>query len=94
MKELNTVLRYLKRNKSRDPYGYANEILHPDIAGEDLNFAILKLMNRIKSEQTYPEALELCDITSIWKMKGCRNSYDNYRGITRKFHMITPSSRK
>ena len=44
---------------------------------------ILKLLNRIKFEQVYPEVLELCDITSIWKRRGCRNRFDNYRGIFR-----------
>ena len=83
MDELEEVLKYLKKNKSRDPFGYANEIFRPDVAGEDLKLAILKLLNRIKAEQTYPEALELCDITSIWKRKGSRNNFDNYRGIFR-----------
>ena len=40
-------------------------------------------MNRIKQEQKYPEVLELCDITSIYKNKGVRNSFENYRGIFR-----------
>ena len=40
-------------------------------------------MNRIKSEQIYPEALEIYDISSIYKSKGARNSFDSYRGIFR-----------
>ena len=40
-------------------------------------------MNKIKEEQSYPEALKLCNITSIWKRKGSRNQIDNYRGIFR-----------
>ena len=82
MKQLETVLKYLKKNKSRDPLGYANEIFHPDVAGEDLKESILLLVNRIKGEQVYPSALELCDISSIYK-NGVRNSFDNYRGIFR-----------
>ena len=45
LKELEDVLHYLKRNKSRDPYGYANEIFRPEVAGKDLKLAILKLVN-------------------------------------------------
>ena len=55
--------------------GYANEIFHPSVAGADLKKAILGLMNRIKSEQVYPEALEKCNISSIFKNKGSRNSF-------------------
>ena len=40
-------------------------------------------MNRIKTELSYPEALELYDISSIYKNKGARNSFENYRGIFR-----------
>ena len=83
MEQLDEVLKYLKRNKSRDPSGYANEIFRPEVAGQDLKLAILKMMNRIKTEQVYPQALEICDITSIWKRKASRSDFDNYRGIFR-----------
>ena len=80
---LNLALKSLKNHKSRDPNDSANEIFKPDVAGEDLNEAILKLMNRIKTEQIYPKCLELCNITSIWKQKGPRNKFSSYRGIFR-----------
>ena len=83
MNDLDAVLRYLKQNKSRDPYGYANELFRPGTAGEDLKLAILKMMNRIKTEQVFPEAMELCDITPIYKLKNSRNDYENYRGVFR-----------
>jgi hypothetical protein len=70
MQQLEVVLNYLNKNKSRDPLGFANEIFRPDIAGQDLKIAVLKLINRIKAEQIYPEVLELCDISSIFKNKG------------------------
>ena len=41
MDNLDAVLKYLKRNKSRDPFGYANEIFRPEVAGDDLKRAIL-----------------------------------------------------
>ena len=48
-----------------------------------MKLAVLKLMNKIKDEQIYPKCLELCNISSIWKKKGSRNSFDSYRGIFR-----------
>ena len=83
MNELDNVLKNLKKNKSRDPMGYANEIFSPSIAGLDFRLAILNLMNRIKAEQKYPEVLEMCNISSIYKNRGSRNSFENYRGIFR-----------
>ena len=82
-KDLYKVLEQLKNNKSRDPYGLANEIFRNDVAGSDLKKAILLLMNRIKSEQVFPQALEYCNISSIWKQKGPRNDFESYRGIFR-----------
>ena len=57
LKELEKVLKYLKSNKSRDPFGLCNELFKENTAGEDLKLAILKLVNRIKSEQIFPEIL-------------------------------------
>ena len=53
MKDIELVLGKLKKDKSRDPNGLANELFKVDAAGSDLKEAILKLMNRIKSEQKY-----------------------------------------
>ena len=83
MKQLEKVLNGLKKNKSKDPNGLVNEIFKEESAGEDLKIAILMLMNRIKDEQLYPKCLELCNISSIWKMKGPRNEFSSYRGIFR-----------
>ena len=55
-----SVLKHLK--VSRDPLGFANELFHPNVVGTDLRLAILKIMNKIKSEP--------CNITSLWKSKG------------------------
>ena len=40
-------------------------------------------MNKIKSDQNFPEMLESCNISSIFKNRGSRNDLDNYRGIFR-----------
>ena len=77
LEELDVVLKYLKKDKSRDPLGLANELFQPNVAGHDLKIATLKLLNRIREEQIYPEALEVYNISSIYKNKGSRNSFDN-----------------
>ena len=42
------------------------------------------MMNRIKDEQIFPEQLEHCTLSSIFKRgKVARNNFDNYRGIFR-----------
>jgi hypothetical protein len=46
MDQLDRVLRYLKKNKSRGPLGYTNEIFQEGVAGKDLKIAILCLLNR------------------------------------------------
>ena len=73
--------KFLKSNKSTDPYGYANDIYKYNIAGTDLKQAILKLCNIIKSEQHFPEVLENCDLTAMLKNRGKRNNFYSYRGI-------------
>ena len=83
LSQLDKVLKNLKRSKSRDPHNFANEIFHPNVAGYDLRLAILKLVNRIKTEQTFPSALEICNISAIYKNKSSRNNFNNYRGIFR-----------
>ena len=77
MKDLDRVLKGLKKQKSMDPYGLANDLFRPGVAGDDLKLAVLKLMNKIKEEQKYPECLELCNISSIYKSKGIRSSFDS-----------------
>ena len=83
MDDLDIVLAKLKNNKSTDPHGLANKLLKEETAGEDLKLAILNLMNRIKDEQIYPKWLELCSLSSIWKLKGPINQLSSYRGILR-----------
>ena len=75
------VIKELKKKKSRDPHGYSNEIIQE--GGGDLQSAILKLMNNIKTQQTFPECLEPCNITSLFKNKGSRRNLNFYRGIFR-----------
>ena len=59
MNNLNTVLKNLKKIKSRYPYGLANELFMPGVVGDDLKLAILKLMNKIKDEQAWASCAKL-----------------------------------
>ena len=65
MKDLEKVLKDLKKQKSRDPMGLANDIFRPEVAGSDLKLAILKLMNRIKDEQIYPESPKFLNLENM-----------------------------
>ena len=59
MKDLDAVLKSLKKQKTRDPYGLANDLFRPETAGDDLILALIMLMNKVKEEQLFPECLEL-----------------------------------
>ena len=65
----------------KDALGHANEIFK--CAGSDLKLAVLKFMNHIKKTLKYPEALEHCNITSLYKHKGSLRDFNNYRGVFR-----------
>ena len=41
MRDLEIVLKHLKKQKSRNPLGLANDIFRSDVAGDDLKEAIL-----------------------------------------------------
>ena len=83
LKDVEIVLKNLKSGISRDPMGLANELFHPEVAGSDLKLALLKLMNKIKRDQIFPEKFEECNISSIWKSKGPKNQFESYRGVFR-----------
>ena len=77
MSDLNTVLKQLKNNKSRDPLGFPNELFKTEMAGDDLKCAILAMMNEMKRTQQIPEILKHCNITSHFKNKGSRKDFAN-----------------
>ena len=82
IEELKYVLKKLPPNKARDSDGYPNELFALSVAGDDLQEALLRLLNMIKDRQEYPEALSNCNITTLYKKKA-RNDFKNYRGIFR-----------
>ena len=83
LNELETVLKQLKNNKSKDPLDSPNELFKPANIGSDLKMAVLCLMNQIKAQQKIPSSLKLCNITSIFKNKGSKKDFENYRGVFR-----------
>ena len=83
MTDLVEALKSLKNNKSSDAFGCINELFKPSVIGSDLKLAVLKLMNKIKNTQIYPHCLEVCNISSIYKSKGSKSEFTNYRGIFR-----------
>ena len=54
------------------------------MAGDGLFRALVILMNKLKENpKEYPKAMELCNVTSIYKNKGNRNKFDSHRGVFR-----------
>ena len=83
MNQLETVLKQLKNSKSKDPLDLPNELFKPPNIGSDLKLALLRLMNHIKRQQKVPKVLKYCNITSIYKNKGTKKDFENYRGVFR-----------
>ena len=81
--DVKCVLSSLKTGKSKDAHDFPHEIFKPEVAGDDLIIAATKLMNRMKSELSYPTLLELCSITNIYKQIGEMAYFNSYRGIFR-----------
>ena len=80
MSDLEKVLRSLKNGKARDPHGHIYELYK--YGGEDLKVSLLKFFNRIKREQTYPEILQLSNISSFHKKnKSDKSDLSNDRGV-------------
>ena len=75
------VITNLKKKKYCDPHGYSNEIIQ--CGGKDVLSAVTKLMNSIKRQQHFPQSLQSCNVTSLFKNKGSRKDYNQYRGIFR-----------
>ena len=83
MIDLIEALKSLKNNKSSDAFSYVNELFKPSVIGSDLKLAVIKLMNKIKQTIVYPQCLESCNMSSIFKNKGIMCEFTNYRGIFR-----------
>ena len=76
IEDLTKVLKNLKKNKSRDPQGYINEIFKLNVSGSNLTEGLLLLANGVKSELEFPSFMQFANVTSIYKSKGSRNFCD------------------
>ena len=61
--------------------GIISELFKPGLAGDQLKFSTLSLMNKVKETLEIPRYMQLSNITSIWKKKGSRLDMSNDRGI-------------
>ena len=86
MEQLIKVLKSLKKGKARDPLNLVNEIFLPKVAGLDLKLALLKIVNKVKDQQRFPNKLKFADITSVYKNKGEKSDMNNQRGL---FNLVT-----
>ena len=81
MKHLEAAMKELKKGKSRDPNGWLNDLFKDGVAGKNLKISMLKLFNKIKSENFFPAFMRRADVTTIYKGKGERSDLNNDRGI-------------
>ena len=82
MSDLDTALKCLKNNKSRDPSGFVNEIFKPGVIGTDMKNSMLQMFNILKTENVIPDFMKFSNITTIPK-KGSLLELRNERGIFR-----------
>ena len=81
LKHLEAALNSLKPDKSRDPYGWVNELFKNGVAGHNLKLSLLHMFNTIKKTNEIPDFLRLADISTIYKGKGTKSELINERGI-------------
>ena len=78
---LEAAIKYLKKDKARDPNGLINELFKDEVAGKDLKISILSLLNKIREENFIPDFVQLADVATIYKGKGEKCDLKNDRGI-------------
>ena len=80
VKDLEFALAKLKNNKSRDYYGYINEIFKPGVIGDDLKKSLLIMLNKLKANKLIPNFMNFTNITTVPK-RGSQLDPKNERGI-------------
>jgi hypothetical protein len=81
MDDLEVVLKRLKLGKARDPNGWVNDLFRNDVAGKNLEISILKLFNKMKTENYIPDFVRNAHVVTIYKGKGEKCDLENDRGI-------------
>ena len=81
MSDLEAAIKELKKDKARDPNGWSNELFMKEVSGTNLKISMLKLFNKIKMENHYPDFMRKADVTTIYKGKGSKTDLNNDRGV-------------
>ena len=81
MVNLESAMKTLKKNKTRDPNGWANELFKDGVAGMQLKMSLLHILNNMKKKNEIPEFVRLADVATIYKGKGSKNDLINDRGV-------------
>ena len=81
MDDLEAALKALKKEKARDPLGWANELFKEGVAGRNFKLSLLQFFNKMKMENEIPEFVRIADITTIYKGRGPKSEWINDRGI-------------
>ena len=81
MKDLERVLKSLKRGQSQDKMSFVNELFMLENIGQDLKLSILSLCNNIKNNMQVPNFLRNIFVAAINKKKKSPLSLDSKRGI-------------
>ena len=53
-------------------YGWINELFKDGVAGKNLKFSLLHIVNKIKEENHIPDFVRLADVSTIYKGKGSK----------------------
>ena len=81
MEEFDNVIFKLKRGKARDPEGWARELFHPQVMGQNLKMSLLSLLNQVKLQGRFPQFMRRATIATIPKGNKSRLKMSNERGI-------------
>ena len=81
LEDLEKALKALKKDKARDPNGWANELFKDGVAGRHLKLSLLKFLNRMRDKNEIPDFVRLADVSTIYKGKGSKSDLINDRGI-------------
>ena len=79
--KIKKICKKLKTGKARDRDDLTYELFKPNMAGDDMMLSLQMMFNGIKQSISIPNFLEKMFITSLYKNKGCKSSFQNQRGV-------------
>ena len=76
------MLKSLKNGKCRDPQGLGNELFKPGVAGKDLQYSLLHMLNKTKENLTIPDMMKNVNVAMLPKPgKPGLHDLENQRGV-------------